>query len=70
MDLKTLLSKAVMMHHPDFSIPFHVYCDASSRAIGGVLIQIINGEIVETLQVKVTTHLHSFVVSINSAMNC
>ena len=45
MDLKTLLSKAVMMHHPDFSIPFHVYCDASSRAIGGVLIQIINGEI-------------------------
>jgi hypothetical protein len=37
--LKSLLSKATLMYHPDFSKPFHVYSDASIRAIGGVLIQ-------------------------------
>ena len=34
-----------MMYHPDFKHPFHVYSDASIRAIGGVLIQIIEGHI-------------------------
>jgi hypothetical protein len=43
--MKTLLSNATMMYHPDFRYPFHVYSDASIRAIGGVLIQIIDGEI-------------------------
>ena len=28
-----------MMFHPDFSLPFHVYSDASIKAIGGVLVQ-------------------------------
>ena len=37
--LKSLLSKATLMYHPDFTKPFHVYSDASIRAIGGVLIQ-------------------------------
>jgi RNase H-like domain found in reverse transcriptase/Reverse transcriptase (RNA-dependent DNA polymerase)/Integrase zinc binding domain/gag-polyprotein putative aspartyl protease len=37
--LKTCLKRATMMYHPDFSLPFHVYSDASTKAIGGVLIQ-------------------------------
>ena len=41
--LKSLLSKATLMYHPDFTKPFHVYSDASIRAIGGVLIQNHNG---------------------------
>ena len=32
-----------MMYHPDFKLPFHVYSDASTKAIGGVLIQFIDG---------------------------
>jgi RNase H-like domain found in reverse transcriptase/Reverse transcriptase (RNA-dependent DNA polymerase)/Integrase zinc binding domain/gag-polyprotein putative aspartyl protease len=43
--MKTLLVNATMMYHPDFRYPFHVFSDASIRAIGGVLIQIIDGEI-------------------------
>jgi hypothetical protein len=41
--LKALLRKATMMYHPDFTKPFHVYSDASIRAIGGVLMQEDNG---------------------------
>ena len=32
-----------MMYHPDFSLPFHVYSDASIKAIGGVLVQFVDG---------------------------
>ena len=38
--LKTLLSRATLMHHPDFALPFHVFSDASIRAVGGVLMQL------------------------------
>jgi hypothetical protein len=37
--LKTCLSRATLMFHPDFSVPFHVYFDASLRGIGGLLVQ-------------------------------
>ena len=37
--LKLLLSNATLMHHPDFAVPFHVFSDASIRAVGGVLMQ-------------------------------
>ena len=37
--LKRLLSAQVMMFHPDFSQPFHVYTDASVYAIGGTILQ-------------------------------
>ena len=42
-NLKTALSSATLMYHPVFSEPFHVYPDASSRAIGGVLMQLHDG---------------------------
>ena len=38
--LKLLLSNATLMHHPDFALPFHVFSDASIRAVGGVLMQL------------------------------
>ena len=41
--LKACLLKATMMYHPDFSLPFHVYSDASTKAVGGVLIQFQDG---------------------------
>ena len=41
--IKELLTNATMMFHPDPSQPFHVYCDASIRAVGGVLVQYIDG---------------------------
>lgn len=33
-----------MLVYPDFSQPFIVACDASTRAIGAVLLQVYNGE--------------------------
>jgi RNase H-like domain found in reverse transcriptase len=42
--LKRCLQEATMMYHPDFTLPFHVYSDASTKAIGGVLIQ-FQGEV-------------------------
>jgi RNase H-like domain found in reverse transcriptase/Reverse transcriptase (RNA-dependent DNA polymerase)/Integrase zinc binding domain/gag-polyprotein putative aspartyl protease len=43
--MKVLLVNATMMYHPDPEHRFHVYSDASIRAIGGVLIQVIDGKI-------------------------
>lgn len=37
--LSTCLREATMMYHPDGDKPFHVFSDASIRAIGGVLMQ-------------------------------
>ena len=31
--LKKLLSNATLMHHPDFTLPFHVFSDAIIRAM-------------------------------------
>jgi hypothetical protein len=42
--LKLCLRNATMMYHPDFSLPFHVFSDASTKAIGGVLIQFHDGK--------------------------
>ena len=33
------------MYHPVFTEPFHVYSDASNRAIGGVLMQMHNEQL-------------------------
>ena len=41
--LTVALQKATMMYHPDFKLPFHVYSDASTKAIEGVLVQFIDG---------------------------
>ena len=43
--MKDILCKATMMHHPNESKPFHVFSDASIRAIGGALMQEIDGEL-------------------------
>jgi hypothetical protein len=40
--LKSCLSGAVLMYHPDPAIPFHVYFDASIRGIGALLAQVID----------------------------
>ena len=36
---KKLVSKATLLQHPDFTIPFMVYTDASDFAYGGVIVQ-------------------------------
>jgi predicted aspartyl protease len=43
--MKRVLCSATMMHHPDFTLPFHVYSDASIQAVGGVLMQEKNGKL-------------------------
>ena len=35
--LRTCLAKATLMHHPDPTLPYHVYFDESIRGIGGML---------------------------------
>ena len=38
-ELKRQLSQAPLLHYPDFSIPFIMYCDASDKGVGVVLCQ-------------------------------
>lgn len=42
--LKTCLTTAPVLTHPDFSLPFCIQCDASISGVGGVLFQTKNGE--------------------------
>lgn len=42
--LKTSLTTAPVLIHPDFSQHFYIQCDASITGIGGVLFQLIEGE--------------------------
>lgn len=44
--LKQCLRNATLMFHPDADRPFHVFSDASIRAIGGVLMQESEGQLV------------------------
>jgi len=37
--LETCLQRTTLMYHPDATKPFHVFCDASIRGIGGALMQ-------------------------------
>jgi len=39
-DLKAAMSKAPVLHMPDFTQPFFIHCDASHTRVGGVLMQI------------------------------
>ena len=41
--VKLLLTTTPVLVHPDFSLPFHVHCDASGQGVGAVLSQYING---------------------------
>jgi hypothetical protein len=43
-ELKRILSTEPLLIYPDFSQPFIVECDASTKAIGAVLSQLYNGE--------------------------
>lgn len=42
--LKTSLTTAPVLTHPDFDQPFFIQCDASITGVGGVLFQEINGQ--------------------------
>jgi hypothetical protein len=42
--LKQILSTELLLIYPDFSQPFIVACDASTKAVGAVLSQMRNGE--------------------------
>lgn len=42
--LKTSLTTAPVLTHPDFSLPFYIQCDASAAGVGGVLFQLSGGE--------------------------
>lgn len=41
--LKTSLTTAPVLRHPDFSKPFNIQVDASMTGVGGVLFQIVDG---------------------------
>ena len=41
--VKLLLTTTPVLVHPDFSLPFHIHCDASGKGIGAVLSQYVNG---------------------------
>ena len=41
--LKSMLVQAPIIAHPDFSKPFIIDTDTSNKAIGGVLLQVIDG---------------------------
>lgn len=42
--LKTSLTTAPVLKHPDFTQHFYIQCDASMTGVGGVLFQLINGD--------------------------
>jgi len=42
--LKQILSTEPLLVYPDFSQPFIVACDASTKAVGAILLQVRNGE--------------------------
>jgi hypothetical protein len=42
--LKDILSQEPLLIYPDFSQPFIVMCDASTRVVGAILSQVRNGE--------------------------
>jgi hypothetical protein len=42
--LKDILSQEPLLIYPDFSQPFIVACDASTKAVGAILSQIKDGE--------------------------
>ena len=42
--MRQALRQATLMRHPDFAKAFHVYGDASLRAVGGALMQDIDGQ--------------------------
>ena len=41
---KALLTRAPLLHPPDFSLPFEVETDASGEGVGAVLYQVVNGQ--------------------------
>ena len=41
--VKMLLTSTPVLVHPDFSLPFHIHCDASGKGIGAVLSQFVDG---------------------------
>ena len=41
--IKTLLTTTPVLSHPDFSLPFHIHCDASGKGVGAVLSQYVDG---------------------------
>jgi hypothetical protein len=43
-ELKEVLSTEPLLIYPDFSQPYIVACDASTKAVGAVLSQLRNGE--------------------------
>ena len=41
--VKLLLTSTPVLVHPDFSLPFHIHCDASGLGVGAVLSQYVDG---------------------------
>ena len=50
--IKKVLASCDMIRHPDFSRPFHLYCDASDFAVGGFLCQEERVEVNDKVKVQ------------------
>jgi predicted aspartyl protease len=56
--IKDALAEAVLLAYPDFTIPFHVYADASGKQLGGIIMQ--NDRILACFSRTLTKHQKNY----------